>query len=123
MNLVDSSGWLEYFSDGVNAENFSAPLNEKETLLVPTISLYEVFEVVLRERDENSALQVIAIMQQCRIVELTPRIALQAAKISIDYKLPMADSIIFTTAQLFNATIWTQDVDFKDLPNVKYFSK
>lgn len=123
MNLVDSSGWLEYFSDGVNAENFSAPLNEKETLLVPTISLYEVFKVVLRERDENSALQVIAIMQQCRIIELTPRIALQAAKNSIDYKLPMADSIIFTTAQLFNATIWTQDVDFKDLPNVKYFSK
>lgn len=123
MNLVDSSGWLEYFSDGPKANEFSEPLNDLDHLIVPTICLYEVFKVVLRERNENDALQSFALMQQGKIIELSQEIAIQAAKNSIDHKLPMADSIILTTAQFFDAALWTLDVDFKNIPGVKYFSK
>lgn len=123
MNLVDSSGWLEYFSEGKNARIFSEPLNDVGHLIVPVICLYEVFKIVLRERNENDALQAIALMQQGKIIDLTSEIAIQAAKNSMDYKLPMADSIVLTTAQLHDAVIWTQDSDFKNIENVKYFSK
>ena len=123
MNLVDSSGWLEYFTDGKNSEIFGKPLNNKEELIVPSIILFEVFKVVLREKDENTALQVIATMQQCKVIELTSEIAIQAAKLSYEKKLPMADSIILSTGYLYNAVIWTQDADFKNISGVKYFSK
>lgn len=123
MNLVDSSGWLEYLSDGKNSTAFSEPLQHKKDLIVPTIILYEVFKVILREKDENIALQVIATMQQSRVVELTSEISIQAAKISFDKKIPMADSIILSTGYHYNALIWTQDADFKDIPGVKYFPK
>lgn len=123
MNLVDSSGWLEYFSDSPNAINFSPPLQDKENLIVPTICLYEVFKVVLREKTEDVALQVIAVMRQNNIIELSSEISILAAKNSIEYKLPMADSIILTTAQLHNAIVWTQDIDFINIPDVKYFPK
>lgn len=123
MNLVDSSGWLEYFSDGENASIFSPPLCDKEKLVVPSIIIYEVFKVVLREKDENVALQTVAVMQQGKVVELTADIAIQAAKLSLEHKIPMADSIILATGYYFKAVIWTQDIDFKDIQGVKYFSK
>lgn len=123
MNIVDSSGWLEYFSDGANADCFAEPLGNAPELLVPTIILYEVFKVVCRQRGEDSALQATALMQQGRIIELSPSIALLAAKLSLDVKIPMADSIILATAQTHDATIWTQDNDFEGLPGVRYFTK
>ncbi len=123
MNLIDSSGWLEYFADGPNAKKYIEPLDALEDLIVPTICLYEVFKVVLRERDEDSAIQAIAIMKQGKIIELSQDIALQAAKISLDFKLPMADSIILATAAKYEATVWTRDADFKGKPFVKYFAK
>jgi predicted nucleic acid-binding protein len=123
MNLVDSSAWLEYFVDGPNAKIFSKPLNDLANLLVPTICLYEVFKVVLRERSEDNALRAIALMQQGKIIELTSETAILAAKNSIDYRIPMADSIILATAQMCDATIWTQDSDFKNISGVKYFPK
>lgn len=123
MNLVDSSGWLEYFTDGKHAQIFSSPLNDTDHLLVPTICLYEVYKVVLRERGKNAALQTVAVMQQGVMIELTSDIAIQAAENSMDYKLPMADSIIFTIAQMHNAVLWTLDNDFENLENVKYFKK
>ncbi len=123
MNLVDSSGWLEYLSDGKNADSFSTPLNDIENVIVPTICIYEVFKVVLREKSENEALQAVALMKQGNIVDLSFEISIQAARFSIDNKIPMADSIIYTTGQIYNAIIWTQDDDFKNLPGVKYFSK
>lgn len=123
MNLVDSSGWLEYFGDSPNADNFAQPLQDKKNLIVPTICLYEVFKVVLRETSEDVALQIIAVMRQSMVIELSSEISILAAKNSIEYKLPMADSIILTTAQLHNAIIWTQDSDFQSIPNIKYFSK
>lgn len=123
MNLVDSSGWLEYFADGNSADYFSDAIQDTENLIVSTINLYEVFKWILLQRDENSAFQAIAIMQQGKIVEVSPTISLNAAKNSIDLKLPMVDSIIFSTAQAFNATLWTQDSDFENLSGVKFVRK
>ena len=125
MNIVDSSGWLEYFAGGANAKRFVAPLKDAASLVVPVITIYEVFKVVLRERGENEALQAVAAMQKGAVCDLTPAIALSAARISLEppKNLPMADSIILATAQLHDATIRTQEIDFKGLPKVKYFPK
>jgi predicted nucleic acid-binding protein len=123
MNIVDSSGWLEFFSDGPNANEFSKPLSDTDSLIVPSISIFEIFKVVLRERDEGSALVAVSLMKQGKVVDLNFETSIQAAKFSHDFKLPMADSIILTTAYIYNAIVWTQDVDFKDFENVKYFQK
>ena len=87
------------------------------------ITIYEVFKVVLGERGENDALLVAAAMQRGKVCDLTTNIALTASKLSLQHKLPMADSIILATARTYNATLWTQDVDFKGITNVKYYSK
>lgn len=123
MNVVDSSAWLEYFADGSNAEHFAATIESVEQLIVPTISLYEVFKRVLLLRGEADALQAVALMQQGKVVELSSSIALNAAKLSADLKLPMADSIMLATARTYNAVLWTQDADFAAIPAVKYFPK
>lgn len=123
MNIVDSSGWLEYFADGPKASSFEKPLQDLEDLIVPTICLFEVFKVVLRERSESDALQAIALMKQGKVVDLTAEIALEAAKISHDHKIPMADSIVLATALNWDGTIWTQDSDFEKFSRVKYFPK
>ena len=123
MNIVDSSGWLEFFTDSPNAECFAEPLHDKGQLLVPSIIIYEVFKVVLRERGENAALQAEALLRQGIVIDLTEDIAMRAARLSIAHKLPMADSIIFATARAHDAIIWTQDDDFKGLEGVRYFSK
>ena len=123
MNIVDSSGWLEYFADGPNADRFAAPLGSVAELLVPSITLYEVFKIVCRQRGEDAALQAVAMMQQGQVIELSSSIALLAAKLSLDLKIPMADSIILATAQTHDAVLWTQDDDFKGLSGVRYFPK
>jgi predicted nucleic acid-binding protein len=123
MNIIDSSGWLEYFADGPNASFFSRPLQKAGDLVVPTITIYEVFKAVLRQRNESDALQTVALMQQGSVVDLTTSISVLAAKISIEQRLPMADSIILATAHAYGATIWTQDSDFKDIDGVQYIAK
>jgi predicted nucleic acid-binding protein len=123
MNLVDSSGWLEYFANSKNADFFAAAIENTEHLIVSPINLYEVFKKIFQQRDENSALQAIALMQQGKVVDVDSSISLLSAKQSIDLKLPMADSIILTTAHVFSATLWTQDSDFKDIPGIKYIQK
>lgn len=123
MNLVDSSGWLEYLADGKHADSFSTPLNDIENLIVPTICIYKVFKVVLREKGEGEALQTVALMNQGNVIDLSFNISIQAAKFSLENKIPMADSIIYTTGQIYNATIWTQDEDFENFSGVKYFPK
>jgi len=123
MNVVDTSGWLEYFEGGQNARKFSTPIKETEELVVPTICIYEISKVILRESDENHLLQALAAIQRGQVVTLTPTIATAAAKVSLKYKLPMADSIIYTTAITCDATVWTQDIDFEGLPNVNYIPK
>ena len=123
MNVVDSSAWLEYLADGPNAEYFSAPLEDSGNLIVPTICIYEVFNAVLRQRGDDAALQTVALMKQGSTINLTDDLALQAAKISLEYKIPMADSIILATARTHEAVLWTQDKDFKGMENVNYFPK
>lgn len=123
MNLVDSSGWLEYLADGKNAAFFAPPIENTAELMVSTINVYEVFKRVLQQRNEEAALQVAALMQQSTVVDVTPSIAMTAAKVSHELKLPMADSLILVTAREHHATLWTQDADFKGMPNVEWVNK
>src|SRR4030042_1017690 len=123
MNIVDSSGWLAYFADEPNARHFLIPLNNPALLVVPTLTIYEVFKVILRESSENEALQAVVAMQKGTVVDLTASLAIAAARLSLEHNLPMADGIILATAQEFNAILWTQDSDFKKIKNVKYFLK
>lgn len=123
MNIVDSSGWLEYFGNGKNANFFASAIEQKNSLIVPTIILTEVFRRILQQRDEQFALQVAAHMKQNHVVNLDADIALKSAKIGFEQKLPLADSIIWATTQKFNAVLWTQDEDFKNFKGVRYVSK
>lgn len=123
MNLVDSSGWLEYFVDGPNASFFAETVEHPEELIVPTVCIYEVFTVVSRQRGESAALQAVALMRQGAIVDLTGDIAILAAELSLKHALPMADSVILATARVHQSTIWTQDADFEGLEEVKFVPK
>jgi predicted nucleic acid-binding protein len=123
MNIIDSSGWLEYFSDGPNAKYYSPALNDTSSLIVPVITIYEVFKVVLKESGENEALQAVAAMQKGKVVDLTANIVMKASKLSLQHNLPMADSMILATAQAYKCVIWTQDCDFENIEGVKYFAK
>ena len=123
MNVVDSSMWLEYFADGPAAKQIAPVIRDHQKLIVPAVCLYEVFKVILRAADENSALQAYAAMQKGMVVDLTPKLAIAAAKLSIFHRLPMADSIILATAHALGATVWTQDAHFQNLPGVNYFPK
>jgi toxin FitB len=123
VNVVDSSGWLEYFTLGNNAEYFITPIQDLENLIVPTICVYEVFKRLLVERDEDAALLAVGLMSHGHEVELDRRIAIEAAQISRELKLAMADSIILATAQAHQATLWTQDEHFKDIEGVNYIAK
>lgn len=123
MNLVDSSGWIEYFVDSTNADNYANAIEDNENLIVPTVCIIEVFKKILRETNEDNALLALAKMKMGKIIELDEQIAIDAAIYGIKYKLPLADSIIYATGQKYNAIIYTQDEHFKDLNNVKYFKK
>jgi len=120
MNVVDSSAWLEYLAGGPNAAFFADAIENTSELIVPTISLYEVFKRITQQRSENDALQVVAVMQQGRTADVDSRTALSAARISMDTKLPMADSMMLATARMNNAVLWTQDSHFEGIPHVKY---
>jgi len=123
MNVLDSSAWLAFFADEKNAEIFRPIVLDTETLFVPTICIYEVFKVILRERDESSALFFIGVMQKARIINIDFEISLNAAKLNSSLKLPMADSMILASANKVNATLWTQDSDFKEIESVMYYPK
>jgi toxin FitB len=123
MNLVDSCGWLEYFADGPKADFYAAALEDTGSLLVPTICLLEVFKRIFQQRGEDAALQAAAAMHQGLIVPLDASLALRAARISSDLKLPLADSVILATAQTYLGVIWTQDAHFKGLEGVRYTEK
>ncbi len=123
MNVVDSSAWLEYFADGPNASKFASAIENVGQLIVPSICLLEVFKRVLQQRDEHSALQAAALMQQGSIQNLDSAIAISAARIGVLHKLPLADSVVLAVARKNNAVLWTQDADFEDIEGVKYFPK
>lgn len=121
MNVVDSSGWLEYFAGSRSARHFEDAILATNELLVPAICLYDVFKIVLRERSQTDALFAIAAMQQGTVVDVDTTIALNGAQLSLKHGLPMADSLILAITYQFDATLWTQDVDFNGLDRVKYF--
>ncbi len=123
MNIVDTSGWLAYFAGEPDAKYFLTPLNDADSLVVPTVTIYEVFKVVLRESGENNALQAAVAMQKGTVVDLTVPLALSASNLSLEHDLPMVDSIILATTKQFNAILWTQDSDFKNITGVKYFPR
>lgn len=123
MNVVDSSAWLSYFAGDSNARLFAKPIEALDKLLVPSITITEVFKSVLRQRNEESALEVVAHMKQGTVVALDGELAINAAVFGIELKLPLADSVIYATAQRFDAVVWTQDADFKGLESVKFYPK
>jgi len=121
MNVVDSSAWISYFTDDKNAGIFAVPIENLEKLLVPSITLTEVFKYMSRHVDEAVALQAIAHMNQGLTVSLDSSLALDAAALGLEFKLPLADSIVYATAKKFGARVWTRDSDFKNLPEVEYY--
>ena len=123
MNLVDSSGWLEYFTEGANVSFFASQIETPETLLVPTICIYEVSKRLIRELGVRNADAAFAVMSEGCVIGLTPGLAMAAAEVSLATKLGMADSIILATARYFGATVWTQDSDFEGLEGVMYTPK
>ena len=123
MNVVDSSGWLEYLAKGPNASLFAPAVKATDALVVPTICMYEVFKRLSAQRGEEGALQAIGIMSLGIIADLTREIAVDAATISSQFKIAMADSIILATARAYDATLWTQDADFQDIGGVQYIER
>jgi predicted nucleic acid-binding protein len=123
MNIIDSSLWLEYFADTEAGNIISEIIENTNELFVPTITLYEVFKKLLFERSEDDAIFAVAHMRQGKIIELNDELSLFAAKIGKDYKLPMADSIIYATNVMFNCILWTQDKHFMNLKSVNYLEK
>lgn len=123
MNVVDSSGWLEYFAAGPNADFFADAVEATDELIVPTVCVYEVFKRVCQQRDESDALQAVALMQQGAVTDLSIHLALEAARTSMALGIPMADSIILATARSADATLWTQDADFAGIEGVRYVAK
>jgi toxin FitB len=120
LNLVDSCGWLEYFAGSPRAEFYAAAIEDVGNLLVPTICILEVFKRILQQQREDAALRAAAVMHQGLVVPLTPQLALEAAKIGNEFKLPLADSVILATARTYQGIIWSQDIHFKNLPGVRY---
>lgn len=123
MNLVDSCGWLEYFADGRNADFFAPAIEDTDQLIVPSLCLFEVFKRVLQQRNESDALRCVALMRQAQCIELSDYLALSAARLSVDAKLAMADSVILATAQQHGATLWTQDAHFEGMAGVRFVRK
>ena len=123
MNVVDSSAWLCYFAGDDNAEAFARPIEALAELLVPSITLTEVFKTILRQRGTSLAFEAVAHMEQGQVIPLDSRLAVDAALLGIEHKLPLADSIIYATARNHDGTLWTQDADFKGLAGVKFFAK
>jgi predicted nucleic acid-binding protein len=123
MNVVDSSGWIEYLTQGQNSAFFLPVVQETQDLLVPTLSIYEVFKRVMLETDAETALQTIGVMALGSEVPLDREIAIEAAHVSVEFKLAMADSIMLATARVYDAVLWTQDAHFKNIDGVKYIEK
>lgn len=121
-NVVDSSGWLEYFAGGPNARFFAPPIQATDRLIVPVICVFEVFKRLLAQAGEEDALRFVGFMSLGTVVALDRDIALDAARISLVLKLAMADSLILATAQLHKAVLWTQDEHFSAIDGVKYFT-
>ena len=123
MNVVDSSAWLEYLAGSAGAEPFARVVENPDQLIVPTLCIFEIFKRVLHQRSEHEALQAVAAMLQGKVIDMDTRIAMEAARLSIENDLPLADSVIYATAKQHHATLWTQDAHFNGLEGVEYHAK
>ncbi|NCN96840.1 MAG: type II toxin-antitoxin system VapC family toxin [Rhodoferax sp.] len=123
MNMVDSSGWIEYLLDTERADLFAAPIEQRATLLVPVIALFEVHKVLSRKVPADAVAQCLKVMRLGRVLEITDRRAVAAAEIAAQHRLAMADAMMYSLALELGATFWTQDVDYQGLPSVTYFAK
>lgn len=123
MHVVDSSGWLEFLTDGANADTFKPLIEDSANLIIPAVCLYEVFKITLARAGEEEAIRVAGLMSFGQIIDFNREVALAAASISLQHKLAMADSIIYAIAQMHNASLWTQDAHFQNLPDVHYIEK
>ena len=123
LNVVDSSAWLAYLADEAGAEHFITAIEDTDHLVVPVVCILEVFKIVARQRGDGDALQAVALMQQAKVIDLDANLALIAGKAAIDHNLPLADSMVYATAMLVEGVVWTQDDDFEDLPDVRYYPK
>ena len=123
MKVVDSSAWIEYFTDGPLASRFEPYLSDSAEVVTPTIVLYEVYKLIRRERDEEAGLVAVAAIERTRLAPLTEAVALTAADLSLEYRLAMADAIVYATARLEGAEVVTADEDFRGLPGVIYHGK
>ena len=123
MNVVDSSAWIEFFTGGPNAKFFESPILSTEELVVPTMVLLEVYKHIRRHQGRDEALRAVAGMKQGAVQDLDERLALYAAEIGVEYKLPLAGSVILATARIHEATLWTQDSDFEGMEDVRFKKK
>ena len=123
MNILDSSAWLEVLTGGGNSQRFQHVVVEEKELLVPTIVIAEVWRFLVRDADTQTAQSAIGALFRCVIVDLDSATAMAAGDFSLKYKLPLADSLIYATAQSRKALLWTQDAHFEGLPDVKFFAK
>jgi predicted nucleic acid-binding protein len=123
MIVVDSSGWLEFLTEGLLADEYASRLRHPATVITPTIIMYEVYKHSKRLRGEEGALDAVAAMQKTRVVPLNDELALIAADMSIEHKLPMADAIVLATARMYEAEVVTSDSDFEGVPGVTYIPK
>jgi predicted nucleic acid-binding protein len=123
MNIVDSSGWIEFFTAGTNGLVFKAVIEQRDKLLVPTINIFEVHKVLSRKLPAGAVLSCLDVMRQGRVLDLTDKRAVAAADIAGKHKLAMADAVIYSMAREFDGTLWTQDVDYNGLAGVRYFEK
>ena len=121
--VVDSSGWIEVFTDGPAANQFLDVLSREELLTVPSLSVLEVYKWILREHSESDAIRAAAVMQRGTVINLDTTLAMAAAQLSHQHKLPMADSVILATARAAEATLFTLDSDFEGLENVQLISR
>jgi toxin FitB len=123
MNVVDSSGWIEYFLDSPRADLFATAIEDVTKLLVPVVSIYEVHKVLSRKFPAGAVQSCLDVMRQGRVLDLTDRRAVAAADIALKHKLAMPDAVIYSVAREFDATLWTQDVDYNGLAGVRYFER
>ena len=123
MNVVDSSGWIEYLTDSKRADLFAFPIEQRDQLLVPTVSLFEVQKFLNRNVSAELAKHCLDVMRLGRVLDLTDSRAIAAAKVATQHKLAFADAAMYSMAQEHAATFWTQDVDYEGLPGVRYFAK
>jgi len=123
MNVVDSSGWVEYFQDSLRADLFALAIEQRDQLLVPTIALFEVHKVLSRKLPAELVERCLDVMRLGRVLDLTDQRAIAASKIASQHRLAMADAAMYSMAQEHQATFWTQDMDYQGLPGVRFFAK